>query len=133
MTKQWPTGFFVYTDDTKEETPQAESAVEVVEEVAEAEPVEEPKEIAVEEVQEDTPVPEDFCDGLDFDLDEADEDDEDLPDLEEELEIALEEAHKSEVAKQHRIAKGVTAGIAILGAVGLATGLSIHAYFKRKV
>lgn len=62
-----------------------------------------------------------------FDEDE----DADLPDLEEELEIALEKNHQQEVKKQHLIT-GISAGVALLGAVGLATGLAIHAHFKKK-
>ena len=62
-----------------------------------------------------------------FDEDE----DADLPDLEEELEIALEKNHQQEVKKQ-RLITGISAGVALLGAVGLATGLAIHAHFKKK-
>lgn len=59
------------------------------------------------------------------------EEDVDLPDLEEELEIALETAHQEEVAK-HRIIRGATAGAAILAVMGLAAGLRLRSYFKKK-
>ena len=76
-----------------------------------------------------------MTDNFDFDLnldfDEAEDEDEDLPDLEEELEIALEASHQKEVKKQ-RLITGISAGVALLGAIGLATGFAIHSHFKKK-
>ena len=136
MDKKWPFGFFVYNSvGDKEEPAEVEVEVEAAEPVkvvwaetpatviAEEEPQPEDEGLPEEAIQpEDAEVP-------DVDADDFDED-EDLPELEEELEIALEAAHQQEV-KKHRLIKGITADVAILGAVGLATGLSIHAYFKK--
>lgn len=60
-----------------------------------------------------------------------DEEDADFPALEEELEIALEAAHKKQ-QKKNRLITGISAGVALLGVAGLATGLAIHSYFKKK-
>lgn len=131
MTKQWPFGFFVYTnsDPKDDETQTAPEAVESANPVEgeDAMPVEEQQPSSEEEIPETETLDEEIFDEEIFD----EEGDEDLPDLEEELEIALEAAHQEEVAKQHRIFKGVTAGVAILGAIGLATGFTIHAHFKK--
>ncbi|MBR3756086.1 MAG: hypothetical protein IKK48_03155 [Firmicutes bacterium] len=122
MDKKWPFGFFVYSSlDGKEE---GKKEAEVVME-PEAEPVkvvwaETPAAIVVETETAEEVFADDF-----------DEEEETLPDLEEELEIALETAHQEEVKKQ-RLIKGITAGVAILGAVGLAAGLSIRTYLKKK-
>ena len=86
--------------------------------------------LAESEVSEDAEPAEDADLDFDFDVDEFDED-ADLPDLEEELEIALEEAHEKGLKKQ-RLVTGISAGVALLGAVGLATGLAIHNHFKKK-
>ena len=137
MDKKWPFGFFVYNDIGSRET-NAEVEVEVLDaevevEVLDPEVTEIPQaaEIPLEEVEieadlEDDVVAEDVDNYV-----EEDEDDENLPDLEEELEIALEAAHEEGV-KKNRIIKGVTAGIALLGAIGLATGFGIRAYLKNK-
>lgn len=135
MDKKWPFGFFVYSSiGEKDEASQAEP--EKTEEVV-AEPVkvvwaETPASVVVEE--EPLPVKETVLEEIKEDVeDEACEDaeDEDLPDFEEELEIALEAAHQRGVKKQ-RIVTGISAGVALLGAVGLATGLAIHNHFKKK-
>lgn len=60
-----------------------------------------------------------------------DEEDADFPALEEELEIALEAAHKKQ-QKKNRLITGISAGVALLGVAGLATGLAIHSHFKKK-
>ncbi len=144
MNKKWPFGFFVYSSlDEKEEAAQAEpEVVEAETEVVVEEAVQEavPEEEVIEDAEEVEAIEADVEEVLleedelseEDDEDPEEDDDADLPDLEEELEIALEEAHKEEVAKQRTIFKGVTASLAILGAVGLATGLSIRAYLKKK-
>ncbi len=60
-----------------------------------------------------------------------DEEDADFPALEEELEIALEAAQKKQ-QKKNRLITGISAGVALLGVAGLATGLAIHSHFKKK-
>ena len=145
MDKKWPFGFFVYRDLKENEgADQVEPEAEVFEEDFEAETVSEPAVTAEdvvsvgtsEIVEED--VVEESADAeqgeqeaeLEADAEEYDEE-ENLPDLEEELEIALEEAHKKEVAKT-RLIKGITTGVAIVTAIGFATGFGIRAYLKRK-
>ena len=100
-----------------------------------------PAEAAEEAEDENKPLPEDDVDNFDDDSEEDEEDvdadeedddaDGDFPELEAELEIALDEAHKEAVKKQ-RTQNKVVAGLAILGAVGLATGFGIRAYLKRR-
>ena len=142
--KKWPFGFFVYSNVDGEAEAEAD-AVEVVEEAAPAEAVEvvwaqtpaaviaeEETEVVEDDLAEDEFV-EDAIDEL-FDAEEADDEfDEEtgLPDLEEELEIALEAAHQEEVKKQ-RLITGISAGVALLGAIGLATGFALHNHFKKK-
>ncbi|MBR3785123.1 MAG: hypothetical protein IKJ77_01780 [Firmicutes bacterium] len=146
MDKKWPFGFFVYNNvgDKEEpagveevakvelvkvvwaETPAAVIAEEEIEEAAE----EAVPQLEEEYLPEDEPQPED-AELPDTDDEDDFDEDEDLPDLEEELEIALEEAHQKEVKKQ-RLITGISAGVALLGAVGLATGLAIHNHFKKK-
>lgn len=157
MTKKWPFGFFVYSDVDKENAAQTEpetaktvepaelvkvvwseppAAViaeeEVIEEevvledeTANEEPVVTEEAETVEAVQEEPAFTEE-----DFD-DFAGEENTDYADMEEELEVALEEAHQKGLKKQ-RLFTGISAGVAILGAVGLATGLAIRAHFKKK-
>ena len=60
-----------------------------------------------------------------------DEEDADFPALEEELEIALGAAQKKQ-QKKNRLITGISAGVALLGVAGLATGLAIHSHFKKK-
>ena len=132
MDRKWPFGFFIYgnsekTEDALQAEPETVEAAEAAEDEVKdtAEAASEMEEVSSKigaEAAEDT------VDADDFD---GEEDEEDLPDLEEELEIALEEAHQEEV-KKHRLIKGVTAGVAILGVVGLATGFAIHNHFKKK-
>lgn len=131
MDKKWPFGFFVYSNvNDKEETAQAapetveEPAVEEVVKVVWAEP---PASVIVT----DTVLPEEEPQQEDAESFDDDDDDEDLPELEEGLEIALEEAHRKGLKKQ-RLVTGISAGVALLGAVGLATGLAIHNHFKKK-
>lgn len=105
MNRFWPFHFFPSTKDndtSNEENVTAEATDAVATEV----PVEE-----VDTLEED--------------------DEEDLPDLEEELEIALAKAHEEEVAKNRERTK-VIAGLAILGAAGLATGFGIRSYIKKR-
>ena len=119
MKRKWPFGFFVYgnpeeTEDAVQAEPEtaetaAENMTETVEEAA--------AEVAEEEKEADT-------------FDDI-EDEEDLSDLEEGLEIALEAAHQEEVKKQ-RLITGITVGIAALSVIGLATGFGIRAYLKKK-
>ena len=134
MSKKWPFGFFVYSNVGDKE------AVGETEVVTEEKPVElvkvvwseTPSSVVVEE--EPLPVEETVLEEIKEDVeDEAceDEEDEDLPDFEEELEIALEAAHQRGVKKQ-RIVTGISAGVALVGAIGLATGLAIHNHFKKK-
>lgn len=134
MSKKWPFGFFVYSNVGDKE------AVGETEVVTEEKPVElvkvvwseTPASVVVEE--EPLPVEETVLEEIKEDVeDEAceDEEDEDLPDFEEELEIALEAAHQRGVKKQ-RIVTGISAGVALVGAIGLATGLAIHNHFKKK-
>lgn len=147
MDKKWPFGFFVYSNvNNKEETAQA--APETVEEPAVEEVVkvvwaETPASVMAEDayLPDDEPQPEDaepfddddddFVNDNNVEEYDEDEDDEDLPELEEGLEIALEEAHRKGLKKQ-RLVTGISAGVALLGAVGLATGLTIHNHFKKK-
>lgn len=161
MSKNWPFGFFVYNNfgdkeenisveaapveqalepeaaQTEEVIPEEENFGEDVNVVSEAEPELQKEDVnhgeeADSTESDDTASADNEAGGFDATDTYDNEDDETLPDLEEELEIALEAAHQEEVKKQHRLIKGITAGVAILGAVGLATGLSIHAYFKKK-
>ena len=106
----------IISEPSEQDAPVEESIKDIVEE-----PVEEMIEEVAEEGEESE---ETFAE-------EDDADDEDLPALEEELEIALEAAHVEQV-KKNRLITGITAGVALLGAVGLATGLAIHAHFKKK-
>ena len=155
MEKKWPFGFFVYNNtNEKKDAVQAES--ESVEAAAEPTPVEAvkvvwaetPATVVVEEEETSAPVeevlPEDESKLEDIEetpgnddmnspavFEEDEDEDAGLPDLEEELEIALEEAHQKEV-KKHRLITGISAGVAFLGAVGLATGFAIHNHFKKK-
>lgn len=134
MSKKWPFGFFVYSNvGDKEAVTETEVATETesveLVKVVWSEP---PASVVVEE--EPLPVEETVLEEIKEDVeDEAceDEEDEDLPEFEEELEIALEAAHQRGVKKQ-RIVTGISAGVALVGAIGLATGLAIHNHFKKK-
>lgn len=144
MSKKWPFGFFVYSNvGDKEAVGEAEvvteeKPVELVKVVWSEPPaavvaVEEKVAETVEEILvEETPaeeavVVETVTGSEDFDVEE----DDDFPELEQELEIALEAAHQRGVKKQ-RIVTGISAGVALVGAIGLATGLAIHNHFKKK-
>lgn len=135
MDKKWPFGFFVYSSiGEKDETSQAEpeKTEAVVVEPVKVVWAETPASVVVEEEQ--LPVEETVLKEVKKEVEEddfEDEEDEDLPAFEEELEIALEAAHQRGVKKQ-RIVTGISAGVALLGAVGLATGLAIHNHFKKK-
>ena len=135
MDKKWPFGFFVYSSiGEKDEAAQAEpeKTEEAVTEPVKVVWAETPASVVLEE--EPLPAEETVSEEVKVeaeDEDFEDEEDEDLPDFEEELEIALEAAHQRGVKKQ-RIVTGISAGVALLGAVGLATGLAIHNHFKKK-
>jgi hypothetical protein len=118
MDRLWPFNFFpsMKEDDTSSKTDMDDTEAMMAE-----------LEAALEEelLTEDVPATEEALSN------DADLEEENLPDLEEELEIALEKAH-AEQKKKDRERTIVIAGLTLLGTIGLATGFGIRSYIKKR-